>query len=494
MAKLLEGITGHPKALYMLFFTEMWERFTFYGMRSLLILFMTSQMFYPDEKANLIYGSYQALVYAMPLFGGMLADRLLGFRRSIVFGGVIMALGSFVMAIPSEIAFYAGMGFIVVGNGFFKPNISSIVGKLYAENDPRRDSGFSLFYMGINIGALLGGLLCGYVGQRINWHLGFGLAGVFMIVGLFVFNRGKHLLDGKGEAPNDAALVRPSFLGVRNDLTTFGLALLCVPLFMYLLFNYQVMDYVFNPLGLAALAYLLFLAFTEKERKATQQMLAAIVMIIFSVLFWGFYEQAGGSLNLYALRNVDLTLFGGQESAAAVNNGVNPLLVILLSPVFAALWVWLSSRRIEPNTPMKFGLAFLQLALGFYMFILGGSFADNGMVPIIYFILGYMFLSSGELCISPIGLSMITKLSPARLVGMMMGAWFLASAFGQFVAGKVGAMMAMPTVDGETTLPPAESLLIYSGVFQDIAYISLGAGVLLLALTPVLKKWMHGIH
>jgi POT family proton-dependent oligopeptide transporter len=263
---------------------------------------------------------------------------------------------------------------------------------------------------------------------------------------------------------------------------------------MYLLFNYQVMDYVFNPLGLAALVYLLFLAFTEKERKATQQMLAAIVMIIFSVLFWGFYEQAGGSLNLYALRNVDLTLFGGQDSAAAVNNSVNPLLVILLSPVFAALWVWLSSRRMEPNTPMKFGLAFLQLALGFYMFILGGRFADNGMVPIIYFILGYMFLSSGELCISPIGLSMITKLSPARLVGMMMGAWFLASAYGQFVAGKVGAMMAMPTVDGETTLPPAESLLIYSGVFQDIAYISLGAGVLLLALTPVLKKWMHGIH
>lgn len=177
MAKLLDGITGHPKALYMLFFTEMWERFTFYGMRALLILFMTSQLFYPDAKANHIYGSYQALVYAMPLFGGMLADRLLGFRRSILFGGVVMALGSFVMAIPSEIAFYVGMGFIVVGNGFFKPNISSIVGKLYAENDPRRDAGFSLFYMGINIGALAGGLICGYIGQNINWHLGFGSPG-----------------------------------------------------------------------------------------------------------------------------------------------------------------------------------------------------------------------------------------------------------------------------------------------------------------------------
>jgi len=494
MAKLLDGITGHPKALYMLFFTEMWERFTFYGMRALLILFMTSQLFYPDAKANHIYGSYQALVYAMPLFGGILADRLLGFRRSIIFGGVVMALGSFVMAIPSEIAFYTGMGFIVVGNGFFKPNISSIVGKLYTENDPRRDAGFSLFYMGINIGALAGGLICGYIGQTIDWHLGFGVAGIFMIIGLFVFNMGKHLLEGKGEAPDESALTKRSFIGFRQDWSTFALSLLCISVFALTLWHYEVMDYVFNPLGIAALVYLLYLAFTQVEKAARQKMFAAIVMILFSVLFWGFYEQAGGSLNLYALRNVDLSAFGGQDTAAAVNNSVNPLLVILLSPVFAALWVWLSSRRMEPNTPVKFGLAFLQLALGFYMFILGAQFADNGMVPIIYFILGYMFLSSGELCLSPIGLSMITKLSPAKLVGMLMGAWFLASAFGQFVAGKVGAMMAMPTVDGETTLPPAESLLIYSGVFKDIAYISLGAGVIMLLLAPILKKWMHGVH
>jgi len=494
MAKLLDGITGHPKALYMLFFTEMWERFTFYGMRALLILFMTSQLFYPDAKANHIYGSYQALVYAMPLFGGMLADRLLGSRRSIIFGGIVMALGSFVMAIPSEIAFYAGMGFIVVGNGYFKPNISSVVGKLYGENDPRRDAGFSLFYMGINIGAFAGGLICGYLGQNVDWHLGFGVAGIFMIIGLVVFHMGKHLLEDKADAPDDALLVKPSLIGLRQDWTAYIISLLCIPLFAFTLFHYQVMDYVFNPLGIAALVYLLYLTFSQKEKAARQQMLAAIVMILFSVLFWGFYEQAGGSLNLYALRNVELSAFGGQDTAAAVNNAVNPLLVILLSPVFAALWLWLSSRRMEPNTPLKFGLAFLQLALGFYMFILGGQFAENGMVPVIYFILGYMFLSSGELCLSPIGLSMITKLSPAKLVGLMMGAWFLASAFGQFVAGKVGAMMAMPTVDGASTLPPAESLLIYSGVFRDIAWISLGAGVVMIALVPILKKWMHGVR
>lgn len=494
MARLLDGITGHPKALYMLFFTEMWERFTFYGMRALLILFMTSQLFYPDAKANHIYGSYQALVYAMPLFGGMLADRLLGSRRSIIFGGIIMALGSFVMAIPSEIAFYAGMGFIVVGNGFFKPNISSVVGKLYGENDPRRDAGFSLFYMGINIGAFAGGLICGYLGQNVDWHLGFGVAGIFMIIGLIVFQMGKHLLEDKADAPDNARLVKASVIGIRQDWTTYILSLLCIPLFAFTLFHYELMDYVFNPLGIAALVYLLYLTFSQKEKAARQQMLAAIVMILFSVLFWGFYEQAGGSLNLYALRNVELSAFGGQDTAAAVNNAVNPLLVILLSPIFAALWLWLSSRRLEPNTPLKFGLAFLQLALGFYMFILGGQFSNDGMVPVIYFILGYMFLSSGELCLSPIGLSMITKLSPANLVGMMMGAWFLASAFGQFVAGKVGAMMAMPTVDGETTLPPSESLLIYSGVFKDIAWISLGAGVIMIALVPILKKWMHGVR
>lgn len=495
MASILDGIKGHPKALYMLFFTEMWERFTFYGMRALLILFMVSTFEYADDKANLIYGSYQALVYAMPLFGGMLADRILGSRRSIVFGGITMALGSFTMAIPGgELFFYLGMGLIVCGNGFFKPNISTIVGDLYAANDPRRDSAFSLFYMGINLGAFLGGLLCGYVGQNVSWHAGFGLAGVFMLIGLFVFSRGRHLLEGRGEAP-EGSLVNSRVLGpVTWEWLVYALAWACVPLFVFLLFNYTVMDYVMNPLAGIALVYLVVMAFMQKERAATQKMLAAIVLIFFSVLFWGFYEQGGGSLNLYALRNVDLSLFGGQGAAAAVNNSINPFWVIILSPLFAALWVGLAQRKMEPSTPMKFALAFLQLALGFYCFILGVKFADNGMVPFLFFAVGYFFLSTGELCLSPIGLSMVTKLSPGKLVGMMMGAWFLASAMGQFVAGKIGALMKVDTEGGVATLSAVESLPVYSGVFQYIVYVSLGAATLLLVLVPVLRKWMHGVH
>lgn len=495
MAGILDGIKGHPKALYMLFFTEMWERFTFYGMRALLILFMVSQFGYADDKANLIYGSYQALVYAMPLFGGMLADRLLGSRRSIVFGGITMAIGSFTMAIPGgEVFFYIGMGLIVCGNGFFKPNISTIVGDLYTENDPRRDSAFSLFYMGINLGAFLGGLLCGYVGQNVSWHAGFGLAGVFMLLGLVVFSRGRGLLEGRGEALPGSQVNAVAFAGIKWEWVVYGLAWLCVPVFVLLLLNYTVMDYVMNPLALAALVYLVVMAFLQTDKAATQKMLAAIVMICFSVLFWGFYEQGGGSLNLYALRNVDLGLFGGQGAAAAVNNSINPFYVILLSPVFATMWVALAMRKLEPSTPMKFALAFLQLALGYYLFVLGAKSANNGMVPFFFFAAGYLLMSTGELCLSPIGLSMVTKLSPARLVGMMMGAWFLASAMGQFVAGKIGALMKVDTEGGQATLSAAESLPIYSGTFEYITYVSLGAGAILLALTPVLRRWMHGVH
>ena len=495
MAGILDGIKGHPKALYMLFFTEMWERFTFYGMRALLILFMVSQFGYADDKANLIYGSYQALVYAMPLFGGMLADRLLGSRRSIVFGGITMAIGSFTMAIPGgEVFFYIGMGLIVCGNGFFKPNISTIVGDLYTENDPRRDSAFSLFYMGINVGAFLGGLLCGYVGQNVSWHAGFGLAGIFMLLGLVVFSRGRGLLEGRGEALPGSQVNTVAFAGIKWEWVVYGLSWLCVPVFVLLLLNYTVMDYVMNPLALAALVYLVVMAFLQTDKAATQKMLAAIVMICFSVLFWGFYEQGGGSLNLYALRNVDLGLFGGQGAAAAVNNSINPFYVILLSPVFATMWVALAMKKLEPSTPLKFALAFLQLALGYYLFVLGAKSANNGMVPFFFFAAGYLLMSTGELCLSPIGLSMVTKLSPARLVGMMMGAWFLASAMGQFVAGKIGALMKVDTEGGQAILSAAESLPIYSGTFEYITYVSLGAGAILLALTPILRRWMHGVH
>ncbi len=490
----------YPKQLYILFFTEMWERFTFYGMRALLILFMISGASFPafgDEKANLTYGAYQALVYAMPVFGGMLADRVMGARKAIVWGGILMAAGNFVLTIPDSLwGFYLGMAFIVVGNGFFKPNISSMVGQLYKPDDPRRDAGFSMFYMGINIGAFLGSLLCGWIGQTYNWHLGFGLAGLFMILGLIVFRTGEKNLGPIGIAP-DATSFQMIHRRKSIDLAIKIGSLLAIPLFALILFYYQVMGTLFVPFGLLALGYILYLAGKE-PLEARLKLFAALVMIIFSILFWGFYEQGGGSLNLFAARNVNMNFFGIELASAAVNNAVNPVWVIFLSPVFGYIWITLAKRKKEPRTPVKFSLGLILLGISFYVFVIGGMLAGvDGKISLGIFILGYFVMSSGELCLSPIGLSMITKLSPARMVGLMMGMWFLASAFGQYVAGWVGTLMSIPKEEGEVSgmvVNPVETLPVYMSVFETIAYVSVGSGILLLLLSPLLRRWMKEVH
>ena len=483
----------HPQALFVLFFTEMWERFSFYGMKALLIFYMTQELAYNDSDANQMLGSYMALVYALPLIGGMLADRLLGFRKAIVLGAVMMALGHFVLAFPAKETFFLGLAFIISGNGFFKPNISSLVGKFYESNDSRKDSAFSIFYMGINIGALMGGLLCGYLGQNVNWHIGFGLAGIFMLLGLIVFTLNKEVLEDKGLPPDPAKLKKKLAFGISNENGVYLASVLILPLYIFLVINYRIMGNSLLYIALITLGYLLYLA-SRQERKQGQMMLAAIIMIIFSTIFWTFFELSGGALNLFADRNVDLVFGGTELSSAAVNNSINPLWIIILGPIFAALWKYLSDKNIEPTAPIKFGLGFLQLGLGFYMFVVGAHSAGaDGQVPFIYFVLGYLFMSSGELCLSPIGLSMITKLSPAKIVGFVMGTWFLASSCGQFMAGVIGAMMAVPSEEGNITVTPVESLEIYAPVFQQIALVALGAGLLMLVLSPLLRKWMHGI-
>ena len=490
------NFAGHPLGLYVLFLTEMWERFTFYGMRALLVLFMTNEMLKSDIEANLIYGSYQALVYALPLFGGIIADKLLGHRRAIYFGGITMAIGSLLLAAPAEWTFYLGMGFVACGNCYFKPNISTIVGDLYAEGDPRRDSAFTIFYAGINIGALGGGALCGWIAYAPwgGWRLAFGCASIFLLFGLLIFTWGKRYLPGLGLSPNPALLKSKSIGPLNWEWTVYACSWLMIPVFAFLLVRYETMDYIFQPLALVALAFLVYQAFALPSKIERNKLLAAIVLIVFSVLFWGFYEQGGGSLNLYTERNVDLNIAGVEFNPASVNNTLNPLLVILLSPLFAYLWPALQRQRLNPSTPLKFVFGLFLLGLGFYTFVWGGQNAQSGIVPLGYFVLGYLFLSAGELCLSPIGLSMVTNLSPARLVGMMMGAWFLASAMGQFVAGKIGALMAVPkgTVDGE--VDPTVSLPVYSDMFQYIAMVSIGAAVVLLVLVPVLKRWMHDVH
>ena len=481
--------TKHPKQLYLLFFTEMWERFSFYGMKALLLAYMVTQLKFDEPKGYAILGSYAALVYTMPMFGGMLADRFLGYRKSILFGGILMVIGHFTLAIPQGWSFFYGMAFIICGNGFFKPNISSLVGTLYKNNDPRKDSAFSIFYMGINLGAMIGGVLCGYVGQRINWHYGFGLAGLFMILGLVVFWFGKKGLGDKGLPPNIASLAK-RFAGVSRETIIYICTLLIIPFIVYLFHVYEAMDYIMLGLGLLSLVYILYIAF-NLEKEAKFKLLAAIVMIIMSILFWAFYEQNSGSLNLFAMRNVDMNVFGMDLPPLSVNNFLPPFWVIALSPVFAWLWLWLSKRGKEPSTPLKFALSFILLGIGFYIFYLGCKFSNNGLISLFTFAMGYVAIICGELCISPIGLSMVTKLAPIKIVGMVMGIWFLASAIGEFLAGKIGSLMSVPEA---VVNDPVKSLPYYADILNKIGLCSIVLGILLVCLVPFLRRWMKDIH
>lgn len=486
------AISRQPKQLYLLFFAEMWERFSFYGMKALLIAYMTSQLNYDDPKAYAILGSYAALVYTMPMFGGFMADRFIGFRRAVIFGGILMTIGHLVLALPNDWSFFYGMAFIICGNGFFKPNISSLVGTLYGENDPRRDSGFSIFYMGINIGAAIGGFLCAYVGTEIDWHKGFGLAGIFMFIGLVVFVFGKKSLGNRGLPPNEAGLNQKVLGFLKPEVLIYGGTLLVIPLVVLLFHQYEVMDYIMFGLGGISLIYVLSIGF-KLDRPTRLKLFAALVMIIFSIVFWAVYEQNAGSMNLLAERNSNMTLFGIDLPELSINNFLPPGWVIILTLLVAPLWPWLARRGKEPSTPLKFAISFIFLGIGFYVFYLGCvTHEDTGIIPLWPFVLGYMFIICGELCLSPIGLSMVTKLSPAKMVSMMMGIWFFASAIGEFLAGKIGSMMSVP----EEVLAkndPILSLPYYADVIQQIAIASIVIGVLLMFTVPFLKRWMGNV-
>jgi POT family proton-dependent oligopeptide transporter len=490
---LIENIDSRqPKQLYLLFFTEMWERFSFYGMKALLIAYMTTQLKYDDPKAYAIFGSYAALVYTMPMFGGFMADRFIGYQRAILFGGVLMTIGHLVLALPQDWSFFYGMAFIICGNGFFKPNISSLVGTLYKENDPRRDSGFSIFYMGINIGAAIGGALCAYVGTEINWHYGFGLAGIFMAIGLVVFMFGKKTLGTRGLPPTEAALQKPVFSFIKPEALIYGGTLVIVPLVVTLFHRYYLMDYIMFGLGLLSFIYVLSIG-AKLERPAKLKLFAALIMIIFSIVFWAIYEQNAGSMNLLAERNSQMTLFGIDLPELSINNFLPPGWVIILTLLIAPLWPWLNKRGKEPSTPLKFALSSVFMGIGFFIFYAGcAANAGTGILPLWPFVGGYLFIILGELCLSPIGLSMVTKLSPKNVVAMMMGIWFFASAIGEFLAGKIGALMSVPKEVLDKN-DPVLSLPYYAEVIQKIAIASLLIGILLMFTVPFLKKWMGNV-
>lgn len=605
----------HPPGLFLLFFVEMWERFSFYGMRALLIFYLTKGFLQASDKnAYAIYGAYTALVYATPFIGGILADRLLGTRLSIILGGLLMAAGHLVMTIENEVGLYTALALLICGNGFFKPNISTMVGALYPAGSPRRDAGFTIFYIGINLGAGLAPLVCGYIGETYGWHYGFGLATIGMLVGLATFvapsalsagligltavgatavmliSTKDDLLQMGLNAPVAIALVVAAIVAAMN-LSRGGIptdigrpppdgqslfrgspamrftivlvaTLLCVPVIAILVSRNELAGYVLTAFGVVSLVYLLFgmLTSTKVER---ERLSVVLILTFFSMLFWAIFEQAGSSVNNFTDRNVDrvvggeavvagkeyrdvevtqefygqtidgkrweladiadaqkariealekdpnatagtisftasdekhaLIAVGGSELKASVFQAVNPICIMLFGLIFSSLWVMLGKRGLDPSAPFKFGLGLVQLGVGFGVLWWGATTADSmGMVAMGFLILSYVLQTTGELCLSPVGLSLVTKLSPARMASAVMGMWFLATAFSQYLAAIIAALTGGEHGGEAGTVPPPwETVGTYADVFGKLGIAAVIAGVVLFGLTPFLNKWMH---
>ena len=482
----------YPKQLWYLFLVEMWERFCFYGMRGVLTIFMADQVLglsLSDKEANLKYGAIQAFVYAFTFIGGIFADKILGFKKSLVFGGIVMILGNLLIAFSPQEMFYLGITLSIIGTGFFKPNISSMVGELYREGDSRRDAGFGLFYSGINIGALLGGAICVYFGtsKDYGWSYSFLSAAIVMLIGLITFMITKKSLGPIGDSP---LLELPKSKRNTKEIAVYIGSLISIPLIFMMIKNTDYTDYFMYTIGPLAIFYFLFETYKEKEIKAQKKLLAAFVFIIFSIIFWAFFEQSGGSLALFAQDNLHPKLLFFEINPNIVNNTANSLFVIVFSPILGLLWLAMAKRKIEPNTVVKFGLGFLFLAAAFYVFYYTKFFADSeGLTSLNIFTLAYLVITFGELCLSPIGLSIMTKLSPKRLSGMMMGMWFLASAYGQYAAGLLGAGMSSPD-ENASLLTKLQS---YTDGYYQLAIYALISGVVLIVFTPLIKKLMQEV-
>ena len=500
----------HPKALFLLFFAELWERFSYYGMRALLVLYMIDQvvltggddvatgMGYGEEMAYAVYAAYGAMVYATPVVGGLLAEKVMGYRKAILWGGILMAAGHFAMAFEYEVVFFIALALLILGNGFFKPNISSFVGTFYGEGDPRRDGGFTLFYMGINIGAFLTPLTCGTIGQLEGWHYGFGLAGIGMVLGLLVFLWGLRsgVFEDKGYEPTkdgEAGIEKKAggklpMLGkiTMNEIMVYGGTLVAIPAVYFLLNHNDILDYILIAVSFGMWGFLIVMSFLQDTPVKRDRLLVVGVLFLFTALFWTFFELAGSAINVFTAKNVDKVMFGS-EYPASFFQSINPLFIILLAPVFSWMWATLAKRKMDPPAPLKFAIGVLLLGIGFVILGTSEGFATAGMVPVIFLILGYLLHTLGELCLSPVGLSLVTKLSPAKLVGFVMGIWFLSSS----VAHQAGKWIASETAS--EGFSPVESLPKYTSVFMEVGYYALGASVLLFVLSPFLKKMMHGV-
>jgi POT family proton-dependent oligopeptide transporter len=479
---------GHPRGLFVLFFAEMWERFSYYGMRALLILYLTKHFLFSDEKAYVIYGAYTALVYITPVIGGYLADRYLGQRKAVLFGAVLLTFGHFMMGLegdggqdPTFLAFfYLALSFIIVGSGFLKANISAIVGELYPRDDKRRDPAFTIFYMGINLGAALGAFFCGLIGEVYGWSYGFGLAGIGMVAGLIVFMWGKPLLMGRGE-PADPERLRQPVFGLRREWLIYAGGLVMVAIVWQLIQNQEVVGTLLGVAGALLVAYILYTSVRHLEPVDRDRILAAMFLILFSILFWALFEQAGSSLNIYTDRRVDRNMLGW-EVPASIFQSLNAIYIVLLAPLFALLWTWLGRRGMEPSAPAKFGLALIQLGVGFLVLVAGALAAGPAATPVIFIFLIYLLHTMGELCLSPVGLSAMTKMALPRMVGLIMGTWFFASATGNFAAG----LIASATGGGEDVGPAR-----VTDVYTTVGWVAVAVGVGVIVISPYFKRLMH---
>ncbi|AWK04059.1 MFS transporter [Flavobacterium crocinum] len=582
----------YPKQLWYLFFSEMWERFCFYGMRGMLVVFMVNQLAMNERVANLQYGATQAFVYAFTFVGGMFADKILGYRKSLFWGGLLMIVGSVILSIDPKNFFFFGISFTIIGTGFFKPNISTMVGQLYKEGDQRVDAGFSLFYAGVNLGALIGGYICiavangtlwtSVIPASYRWNYAFGFAAVVMIISLLTFTQTQKSMGSIGVSP-----LRHLENSKRRtlEIVTYVSSLVIIPIIMMMVSNTDYTDVFMFLIGPFALMYLFyemsslsnndesnmfsfngkisriyyFLCFScialplfflrhyfignigfviltlplcwllfslgakrcndlgisrftvlipfisfyfffkkgidhgeNKNLKASEikKLIAALVFIVFSIFFWAFFEQSGGSLSLFALNNLQNKVLGIELDPNGVNNSANSLFVIIFAALVGLVWLWMAKRKIEPNTVIKFGLAFLFLAGGFWIFYYTKFFADeSGRTSLGLFTFGWFIITFGELCLSPIGMSAMTKLSPLKTQAVIMGMWFLASAYGQYFAGLLGANIAEASEHASNI----EKLIVYADGYKQLAIYALIAGIILILISPLIKKLMQEV-
>ena len=558
-------ILGHPRGLFILFFTEMWERFSYYGMRGLLIVYLTQHFLFSDERSAVLYGAYTALVYVMTIIGGSLADKYLGSRKAVTFGAILLVLGHFGMAFEgngsrqvleygdttyevqldarggdarqllvsgdtkSYITFsetemfiedgaafglenvvpreditlkvvteefylnvlYFSLALIIAGVGFLKANISTIVGALYGFGDTRRDSGFTIFYMGINLGAFLSSITCGILGITYGWKYGFGLAGIGMAMGLFVFLRYQHWLEGKAEPPSMEVLKEKVFLFIDREIMCYLIGLGIIAVSMFLVMNAELMGGIMLPLGIIMLAVLIGYAVVSLKNEERDRMLAAIYFVLAQIPFWALFEQAGSSLNLFTGRLVDREMLGWSVPGP-VFQSLNAGYIILFAPILAWLWIWLSKRNLNPSAPVKFAFGVAMAGLGFLALVAGmKASGPTGLTPVLFIFLIYWIHTMGELMLSPVGLSAVTKLATARVVGMTMGAWFLYSGLSNFLAGVIARTTGAETIGGQMT-NVAAAKAGYIEVYSNVGYIALGIALFMLLISPIIKKLMHG--